>query len=104
MTELHQLDIPDGVLEEEVGHEFVRFWVAGGVDHVSLYLGQFRPETEATDWGTIAADIVKHAIRGMLQQDPTRDEVALFAEIERAFLQRLEEQTNIMGQIKGTRN
>lgn len=104
MTKLHELEIPSGVYEEGEAHELVRFWVGGGTDHVTLNISLFDGEKEPSVWGSVAADIVKHAVNGMLQDDPTRDSNALFAEIERSFVARLKEQTNFTGQLGGNRN
>ncbi|MEL6370151.1 MAG: DUF5076 domain-containing protein [Pseudomonadota bacterium] len=104
MTKLHELEIPDGVIDEEEASEFVRFWIGGGEDHVTLNIGAFDSEQEASSWGMIAADIVKHALRGMCQDDPTRDPEKLLAEIEKAFHDRLNETTNVAGQLRGDLN
>lgn len=101
MTKLDPLDIPEGIYEEQEGHELVRFWVSSGVDHVALNIGLFERDNEPFVWGSVAADIAKHAVRGMMQDDPTQDEQTLYAQIEHAFISRLKEQTNFEGQIKG---
>jgi hypothetical protein len=104
MTKLNELEIPLGVFEEDEGFELVRFWISSGVDHVSLKIGLFDTEREPHEWGSVAADIAKHAVRAMLQDDPTRDEAALCATIEQAFAARLRQQTNFSGQLRGERN
>jgi len=104
MPKLDELDIPSGVFEEDEGHELVRFWISSGVDHVSLNIGLFDNEKEPSVWGSVAADIAKHAVNAMLQDDPARDKVALYAEIERAFVERLKAQTNFEGELKVTKN
>lgn len=90
------------VAEEEQGFEAVRFWIAGGNDHVALKLpgdglGNIRIEV----WGKIAADIVKHAVRALKQDDPSRDESTMLSLIERTFRERLNEETNFSGQLTG---
>jgi len=104
MTKLDELEIPSGVFEENEGHELVRFWISSGVDHVSLNIGLFDVEKEPDVWGSVAADIAKHAVNAMLQDDPTRDKNALYAAIERAFSSRLREQVDFSGQLGGWRN
>ena len=101
MTKLDSLEIPDGIYEEQEGHELVRFWISSGVDHVTLNVGLFDRDQEPEIWGSIAADIVKHAVRGMLQDDDTRDEKVLFAQIERAFSARFKENVVLEGQLRG---
>lgn len=104
MTKLHELDIPDSLVDEEEAIEFVRFWIGGGEDHVTLNIGAFDPENEAASWGMIAADIVKHAIRGMCQDDPSRSPETLLAEIEAAFNGRLRDTVDLTGQLCGDLN
>lgn len=90
------------VAEEEQGFEAVRFWIAGGNDHVALKLlldGQ--ENTDVKVWGKIAADIVKHAVRALKQDDPSQDESVMLALIERTFRERLIEETNFSGQLTG---
>lgn len=101
MPKLDELNIPAGVFEEDEGHELVRFWISSGVDHVSLNIGLFDSSIEPGVWGSVAADIAKHAVNAMMQDEPTRDEAVLYAEIERAFIDRLKEQTKFEGQLKG---
>ncbi|WP_425408878.1 DUF5076 domain-containing protein [Hyphococcus sp.] len=104
MAKLDSLDLPDGIHEEQEGHELVRFWISSGVDHVSLNIGLFDNDKEPSVWGTVAADIAKHAVRAMLQDDPTRDEATLYAEIERAFSKRLKAKANFEGQLRGEKH
>jgi hypothetical protein len=102
-TELHELDIPDGVFEAEgPAIEFVRFWVAGGEDHVTLKIGSFDSTEEAGNWGMVLADLAKHAVRGMQQDDPSRGTPEqMLAEIQKAFFARLEHTSaNLTGQLK----
>lgn len=104
MPNLRELDNPEGVLEEDEGRELVRFWISSGVDHVSLHIGLFDNDEEPTIWGSVAADIARHAVKAMLQDDPSRDEVALYAEIERAFAERLKEKVNFEGRLSGAKH
>jgi hypothetical protein len=97
----NELEIPEGVESDEDADEIVRFWVASGEDLVSLRVGIFGSENEAGHWGMIIADIAKHAVRAMMQMDPSRDPAQLFQEIEEGFFGRLEAVANYTGQIKG---
>jgi len=101
--ELRELQIPDGVFDEEgAAVEFIRFWVAGSKDYVTLNMGGFEPKDEARQWGYIVADIAKHAVRGMQQDDPSRGTPEqMMAEIQKGYFERLEhEGVNLTGQIK----
>ena len=102
-VELRELEIPDGVFEEEDDAvEFIRFWVAGGKDHVTLNIGVFESKDEARQWGYIIADIAKHAVRGMQQDDASRGSPEqMMGEIQKGYFERLEhEGANLTGQIK----
>ena len=101
MRKLQELDIPESLVDEEEAMEFVRFWIGDAEDHVTLNIGAFAREHEATSWGMIAADIVKHAMRGMLEQDPSRNPEQVLAEIEAAFRDRLSQNLNLTGQLRG---
>jgi len=101
--ELRELQVPDGVFDEEgEAVEFIRFWIAGGQDHVTLNMGVFAPEDEAKSWGMIMADLAKHAVRGMQQDDPSRGTPEqMMAELQKGFFERLEYTgANLSGQIK----
>jgi hypothetical protein len=100
MSTLNELDIPDGVTEAKDATELIRFWVANGEDFVSLRPGVFAPEHEPGHWGMIIADIAKHAVRAMTQNDPSLNTEDLFREIEDGFMGRLEAVANYTGNIK----
>ena len=104
MANLAELDLPEGVENGEDPKEFIRFWIAGNEDYVTLNIGAFDKEHEAASWGMIAADIIKHAMRGMCQDDPSREQQALLAEIEPAFYGRLRETVKISGQLRGEKH
>lgn len=56
--ELHELELPDGVLGAEQALEVLRAWIADGGLHVI-----FNPETfshDVSEWGRMLADIVQH--------------------------------------------
>ncbi|MEL6113265.1 MAG: DUF5076 domain-containing protein [Pseudomonadota bacterium] len=101
MTVIEELSIPEGISGEDGGHELVRFWVCDGDDHVSLRIGLFDDDEEPAVWGNVAADIMKHVVNALVQTDPRRDPDVMFAEIERAFAQRLKETTDFSGQFSG---
>ena len=100
---MKELDIPFDVAAEETSEavEMVRFWIAKGGDHVALNIGMFDAAKEPGCWGMIAADIIKHAVRGMRRNDPGRDEKTMLAQVEKAFVERLAYNANLTGQIGG---
>ena len=65
-TELHELSIPQEVLEASSAHELIRFWVADSNEYVSMNISGFDDNSqEPILWGMILADIAMHAINGM---------------------------------------
>ena len=100
---MRELDIPLGVNKDGNPQEFVRFWVCDNEDHVSLNIGGFVDnDIEPELWGSILADIAKHAVLGMQQDDPSRGTTEeMFAQIELGFARRLREKVNFSGQIGG---
>jgi hypothetical protein len=100
---MKELDIPPEVLGADDGVEFVRFWVAGGQDHVSLLVGAMG-DTEVQQWGMILADISMHVIRGLKQDGSQDSEAVLRAKIEQSYFNRLKKGgDNISGSLLGTR-
>ena len=99
MPKYSELDIPSTLIaEESEGFEIVRFWIGKGNDYVSLHLvNDQNGHVDVAVWGRIAADIVKHAVRALLQDDPSRNQSDLLAEIESAFLTRLKAETQFDG-------
>ncbi|MEY2884772.1 MAG: hypothetical protein RL490_2496 [Pseudomonadota bacterium] len=103
---LDELLIPPGVYLDGNPTEFVRFWVCDKEDHVSLKIGLFEPkEREPEVWGTVIADICKHAARALMQDDPAHGDFnTIVARIENGFRNRLMKTTNFSGQLQGTKN
>lgn len=103
MPNFRELEIPATlVAEEEEGFEVVRFWIGGGNDHISLSLPSTdQGSADVAVWGKIAADIIKHAVRALNQDDASLDADNTIAAIERAFYERLKEVTNFQGQLTG---
>lgn len=106
MPDFRELSIPSTLIADETdGFEVIRFWVGGGTDHVSLQLMQTADgKTDIKAWGNIAADIIKHAVRAIMQDDPSLDKEVVTAEIEQALVKRLSSNVNLAGQLKGTTN
>jgi hypothetical protein len=100
---MRELSIPPGVEGEPGAVELIRFWIADGADHVNLNIGLFAPDDEPAFWGSIIADIAKHAVNGMMQEDPSRDEAVLMAQIEAGFARRLAQTVNFTGRLSGRR-
>jgi hypothetical protein len=98
-----ELDIPEGVDPEHNPSELIRFWVSGGIDHVSLRFGTFEPaEDEPRMWGWILADIAKHLVRALRQDDPSRGSVEeLISQIEAGFGERTSQNPDLLGRIVG---
>jgi hypothetical protein len=100
---MSELEIPSGVPELEESDEFLRFWIGGGEDYVSLRVGAMG-EREVQQWGMILADISDHIIRAIKQQGNVRTEGDIRAEMEHAYLERLKvKDRNISGSLIGSK-
>lgn len=96
-----ELDPPEGLADEEEAHEMVRFWIAGGHDHVTLNIGLFDTDSEPEIWGNVVTDIAQHAARALAQElTENGDKHSILLRIEKAFSERLRNRPGISGQIK----
>ena len=102
---MRELVIPPAAFEDADSIEFIRFWVAGGQDHVSLHIGGMgEHDHEAMQWGMMLADISTHIVRGMVQDGSPDSEEVLRAKIEQGYLTRLKRKdVNFTGSLLGTR-
>ncbi len=102
-TPLRELIIPEEVLEASNRQEFIRFWVADGIDHTSMNIGGFVDNNdEARLWGSILADIAWHAVNGMQQKDPTRGtKKQMFNDILNGYTKRLKSKPSLEGKVGG---
>lgn len=85
---MHFLEIPVEVLDRPDARELVRFWVCGGEDYVALLTDLFG-EKEPEVWGSIAADLLKHAIIAMKLADQSREAIELRDRMVDAFHRRM---------------
>lgn len=95
-----ELELPSEVLESDDAFELLRFWVVDNEDVVQLYVGSMG-EDEPKLWGFILADIARHAILALGQNDPSLNREALRAQIEQGFRERMEQRVGVSGQIGG---
>jgi hypothetical protein len=102
--DLNERDPREGVAKYADAIAPVRIWVADVKDHVSCSIGGFDKSEEPANSGMNAADIVKHRVRRMLLDKPTRSQAQLMAEVELAFARRLKSNVTISGQIAGAIN
>jgi len=108
-TDVHELGIPPEVHDATYAKELLRFWVADGVDHVSLIIDGVSTESdhanEAHTWGVILADVAKHAVNAITQStfgESSRKQ--LFAQLEQGFAERLKEKVSFSGKLIGDGN
>lgn len=98
-----ELEIPSGVDEHENADEFLRFWIAGGEDFVTLRVGAMGDD-EVHQWGMILADLSVHIIRALRQDGAASSNDELRAVMEKAYLERLKlKEVGISGSIIGTK-
>ena len=98
---MNDLDIPPEVAGAREAHEMIRFWVVDGEEAVQLLIGAMG-EDEPVQWGSILADIARHAVNAMAQKDPSLDADILQAQIENGFNARLASAQSVRGTLRGT--
>ena len=87
---MHFLEIPEEVLNRADARELVRFWVCDGEDYVTLMSDLFG-DNEAEVWGSVAADLLKHAVIAMRLNQPACDPAKLRERMIAAFHERMAE-------------
>jgi len=97
---MNELEIPVEAIDADEAVELLRFWAVDGEDIVQLYVGSMGEE-EPKMWGFILADIARHAINALGQNDPSLSAETLRAQIEQGFRERLEQRVGVSGQIGG---
>ena len=107
MTNINPLSPPPGVQNAEWATELIRFWVVNGEDEVTLCLdgvGSSEGDVPAAKiWGSILADIAKHAFHGQNQVDfNAHDKEVFFSQLTAGFQQRLNQEVGITGQLQGS--
>jgi hypothetical protein len=98
-----ELEMPEGIAAQEDADEFLRFWIAGGEDYVSLRVGAMG-RNEVHQWGMILADLSVHIVRALRQNGAEGTDEKLRAEMEHAYIERLKlKDVGISGSIIGTK-
>jgi hypothetical protein len=70
-TKIDSLKIPASVEESGDGVELLRFWVSQNAEQMSLRVGAMGDaEKEPAMWGFILADIARHVMTIMREQNP----------------------------------
>ena len=97
---MNELEIPEAVVEAEEAFELLRFWVVNGEDTVALHVGAMGDD-EPKMWGYILADIARHSINALGQNDPSLAVDDLRAQIEQGFHERMEQRIGVSGSLGG---
>ncbi|MGJ8559951.1 MAG: DUF5076 domain-containing protein [Litorimonas sp.] len=106
--DIEELEVPPEVVDAEWAVEVLRFWIADGVDHLSLKIDAINQgeggHHGASVWGSILADIARHVVNACSQDvnnEANREQ--LLAMIERGFYERIEEKfdASVVGSLKG---
>ena len=67
-AKLNQRPIPEAALRDENAVEMLRVWIAEGKLHCSMKVGMYRETgsiSEENAWGTILADVARHAANAL---------------------------------------
>ena len=103
MTDNHKpLAVPPSLPTDADAQEMIRFWIAGGTDYTSLHIGGAgKPGAEAPMWGFILADIAKHVVTAMRQQDPDGPSAQeLMEQILGGLSERLKHSPHLQGTVQ----
>jgi len=95
---MHYLEIPVEVLDRPDARELMRFWVCDGEDYVALMTDLFG-DNEPEVWGSVAADMLKHAIIAMSLSDPTRETTEIRDRMVAAFHERMASHGSYKGRL-----
>ncbi|WP_430418514.1 DUF5076 domain-containing protein [Phenylobacterium sp.] len=94
MNELHAPPLD----EKERPVEMARIWIAAeeGRSHIALNYGIFEAR-ELEIWGSLAADLIAHAVRAYHQDGGTATAAEAFAAIEKGLRERLSDNPTMSG-------
>lgn len=107
-SQIEPLDPPPAIFESKMAREVLRFWVADGIDHLSLKIDAIASADGdyhgAEIWGSLVADIARHDVNAY-EQDFSCEENAeeLYALVNRGYNERLAHKAGIsvVGKLKG---
>ena len=82
--------------------EMARVWITAedGRSHIALNYGLFE-ERELEVWGSLAADLIAHAVRAYHQDGGTATVAEAFAAIEKGLRERLSDNPTLTGDFAG---
>lgn len=94
MSELHAPPLEDG--DRPV--EMARVWITAedGRSHIALNYGIFE-ERELEIWGSLAADLIAHAVRAYHQDGGLATAAEAFAVVEKGLRERLSDNPTLVG-------
>lgn len=80
--------------------EMARLWIDGdeGVSHISLNYGLF-DDAELSVWGSLAADMIAHAVNAYLQDGGEAMSEEAFALVEKGLRERLAKNPTLKGRF-----
>jgi hypothetical protein len=96
---MQELVIPVGA-DEKDPIEMARIWIAEGRSLLSLNYGIFE-ERELQIWGSLAADLIAHAVNAALMDGSELTAKEAFALIERGFREQLADNPVLTGLFDG---
>ena len=106
---MRELDIPSSIIERDrdadEAAEFIRFWLADGIEHVSLNIGAMG-EQEITQWGMMLADLTVHIINGLKLDGAVQPQGELRYLLEQAYVARLNDAgpDHVTGSLLGAKH
>lgn len=98
MSELHAPPLED----KDRPVEMARIWITAeeGRSHIALNYGIFE-DSELEIWGSLAADLIAHAVRAYHQNGGTATAAEAFAAVEKGLRERLADNPTLAGDFSG---
>ena len=99
MTDYMALSVPQTLADCERAQELLRFWIGDGEDYVSLRVGVLG-DKEPEQWGSILADLARHIINAVHQDQPNLPAEDILRRIQDGFEQRMDMKPSIAGSLE----
>lgn len=99
MTDYMALNAPHNISECERAQELLRFWIGDGADYVALRVGVMGEE-EPEQWGYVLADLARHIINAVHQDQPDISAESILTRMQDGFERRMEGKPSIAGKLE----
>lgn len=99
MSDYMQLEAPHGLADCERAQELLRFWIGDNDDYVSLRVGVMG-EQEPEQWGYVLADIARHIVNAVHQDQPSLRAEEILSRMQDGFEHRMSMKPSLAGKLE----